>query len=169
MEEGIDEPSAIRGDSDVDDSQGQSQRSSSQLGRKRASSSKESDAKKMKVVMDRLVDAIEKPMRLENVVIRTAQESWLERAMEMYAKDFSWNHIRVEQRLKRKWINNSHTALEFAAGTQAYRLDIVESAARAVGHLRDPPPHFGDNDGNSNGGGNDNSEVNDNNSNDSDE
>ena len=138
MEEGVDEPSIIRGNSHVNESQAQPS-NISQLGRKRASSSKDSDAKKMKVVMNRLVDAIDKPLRLENVVIRRAQDSWLENAMEVYAKDFSWNHIRVERRLKRKWIQDPHTALEFASGTHAYRLDIVESAALAVGQLRSPP------------------------------
>ena len=160
MEECIDEPSIIqqrslqlrreesseqskdqsRRGSDVEDSQSSFSR------RKRASSVKESEAKKARLhierMSERMVDAMSQPLRLENVVIRRAQDDWLERAMEIYSKDYSWNHFIVERELKREWHQDPRLALDFAAGTKEFRLSIIRELASKWNKRRTPPPGF---------------------------
>ena len=126
-EENLDHPSEARLARIAEAVDGDRQRNRER--RKRAASTESSTSKRSKgskgsrtTDIERIVEAMKEPVRLENVVFQKAMEKWYEDAMIFWAREYSGKiHLAIEREIKRSWRKDPAKALEFVTGDKKFR------------------------------------------------
>ena len=143
--ESIDHPFAARiasQDIEEDSGSGSVNRSASDHDAKKKSNKKSTAG--LVADFECIATALEKPIRMEKLIIQKASDAWIEEAMDIWdkEKDFKYVPLDVERNMKRSWRKDSKKALEFVKSKPAYRYALMMECAEAVSWAYFDPEDF---------------------------